>query len=400
MTPGSDFSLGNLPFGVFETPGGGPRAGIAFVDRIVDLASLAAKGLFADLRLPDPSVFSRPSLNAFIALGRPYWRAVRRRVASLLRDDAAIAAVPQSAAKMLLPVEIGDFVDFYSSEQHATNLGKMFRDPAKPLLPNWKHLPVGYHGRASSIVLSGQNVHRPRGQINPGGDTPEFAPTRALDFELEMAFIVGRATELGSSVSVAEAEDFIFGMALLNDWSARDIQRWEYVPLGPFLGKSFATSMTPWIVTLDALEPFRVTGPKQDPRPLPYLRSTAPGHFDINLEIELQPEGERPLRISRGNLRSSVYWTMAQQIAHLTSGGSRLRVGDICASGTISGDTPDSLGSLIEITQGGSRPLTFPDGAVRRFLEDGDTVIMRAWAGKDDARVGFGELRTKILPPA
>jgi fumarylacetoacetase len=393
----SDFSIHNLPFGVFESPGGAPHAGVAFEDRILDLAGVAAEGRFDDLHLPDPSVFSRPSLNAFIALGRPYWRAVRQRVAELLQDNPAVAAIQQSDVKMLLPIEIGDFVDFYSSEEHATNLGKMFRDPAKPLLPNWKHLPVGYHGRTSSIILSGHDIHRPRGQINPTNQEPEFAPSRQLDFELEMAFVVGRSTPLGSSLSVRDAEDAIFGMVLLNDWSARDIQRWEYVPLGPFLGKSFGTSITPWIVTLDALEPFRVAGPVQDPQPLPYLRSTTPGNFDINLEVVLQPEREPPMRISVTNFRQ-MYWNMSQQLAHLTSNGTNLRVGDLCGSGTISGTAPDSFGSMLELCWGGSRPLTFPGGAVRSFLADGDTVVMRAWAERDGVRVGFGELKTKILP--
>src|SRR6266849_4961000 len=331
----TDFSIHNLPFGVFETKGGGPRAGIAIGTQIVDLAQLAAQGHFKDLNLPDLSVFSRDSLNAFIALGKPYWRAVRQRVASLLTTDTAL--VEQAAAKMLPPVEIGDYVDFYSSEEHATNVGKMFRDPKNALLPNWKHLPVGYHGRSSSIIVSGQDIHRPKGQLGAG----EFAPTRQLDFELELAFIVGKATALGTSVSVDEADDCIFGMVLLNDWSARDIQRWEYVPLGPFLGKSFATSMTPWIVTLDALEPFRVDGPAQDPPVLPYLQSRGARNFDVHLEVFLQPDQERePMLISRTNFRR-MYWNMSQQLAHLTSNGTNVRVGDLCGSGTISGETPD-----------------------------------------------------------
>jgi fumarylacetoacetase len=377
-----DFSIHNLPFGVFRTPGAGPRAGIAFEDRIVDLADLARRGA---IEAPDPSVFSRPSLNAFIALGKPYWRAVRQRVASLL---PAAAAVPQSEATMLLPVEIGDYVDFYSSEYHATNLGRMFRGPDHPLLPNWKHLPVGYHGRCSSIVPSGRDIHRPKGQLDAG----VFGPSRRLDFELEMGFIVGRATELGTSVSAADAEDYIFGMVLVNDWSARDIQRWEYQPLGPFLGKSFATSISPWIVPLEALEPFRVAGPPQDPEPLPYLRASGPCAFDIQLEVALN---DTP--ITHSNFRY-LYWNMSQQLAHLTSNGANIRVGDLCASGTISGPDPGSYGSLVELSWNGTRPLRLPGGAVRTFLEDGDVVTMRAWAERGDVRVGFGELRTRILP--
>ena len=392
----TDFTIHNLPFGVFETEGGGPRAGVAIGPQIVDLARLAAQGVFKDLNIPDLSVFSRSSLNAFIALGKPYWRAVRTRVAQILASDNTPdtgALVEQKAARMLLPVEIGDYVDFYSSEEHATNVGKMFRDPAKALLPNWKHLPVGYHGRSSSIILSGQDIHRPKGQI--GAD--EFAPTRQLDFELELAFIVGKATALGTSVSTDEADDCIFGMVLLNDWSARDIQRWEYVPLGPFLGKSFATSITPWIVTLDALEPFRAPGPAQNPAVLPYLQTHRDKNFDIILEVLLQPEAEaNPMRVCRTNF-CRMYWNMNQQLAHLTSNGTNLQVGDLCASGTISGPTPDSFGSMLEICWNGTKPLTLPGGAVRRFLEDGDTVIMRAYAEREGLRVGFGELRTKIL---
>jgi fumarylacetoacetase len=384
-------TIHNLPFGVFETEGGGPRAGIAIGSQIVDLAQLAAQGYFHDLQIPDPSVFSRASLNAFIGLGKPYWRAVRQRVATFLASNGP--HIEQSAAKMLPPVEIGDYVDFYSSEEHATNVGKMFRDPNNALLPNWKHLPVGYHGRSSSIIVGGQDIHRPKGQLGAG----EFAPTRQLDFELELAFIVGKSTALGTSVSVDEADDCIFGMVLLNDWSARDIQRWEYVPLGPFLGKSFATSITPWIVILDALEPFRTPGPAQDPPVLPYLQSHGDKNFDIVLEVFLQPESEAtPMRVCRTNFRG-MYWNMNQQLAHLTSNGTNLRIGDLCASGTISGQTPDSFGSMLEICWNGTKPLTFPGGAVRRFLEDGDTVIMRAYAERDAIRVGFGELRTKIL---
>jgi fumarylacetoacetase len=392
-----DFSIHNLPFGVFEAEGHGPRAGVAIGDRIVDLAEAAAQGHFDDLNIPDLSVFSRSSLNGFIALGKPYWRSVRKRVARLL-DTGLQGSVAQKAVKMLVPVEIGDYVDFYSSEEHATNVGSMFRDPKNALMPNWKHLPVGYHGRNSSIIVSGRDIHRPKGQINPSNQSPEFAPTRALDFELEMGFIVGKSTALGNSVSTAEADDCIFGMVLLNDWSARDIQRWEYVPLGPFLGKSFATSISPWIVTLDALEPFRVAGPPQDPPVLPYLQTHGDKNFDIELEVFLQPESEsEPLRVCHTNFRG-IYWNMTQQLAHLTSNGANLRVGDLCGSGTVSGRTPDSFGSMLEIGWNGTRPLTFPGGAVRRFLEDGDVVIMRAYAEKEGVRVGFGELRTRILP--
>jgi fumarylacetoacetase len=397
----NDFSIRNLPFGVFAADDGGPRAGIAIDDRVLDLAEVAARGHFQDLKIPDLTVFSRSSLNSFIALGKPYWRAVRGRVAQLL--DTGLHNQPrffreQRAVKMLLPVDIGNYVDFYSSEEHATNVGKMFRDPKNALPVNWKHLPAGYHGRSSSIILGGQDIHRPKGQINPNNQSPEFGPTRQLDFELEMGFIVGKSTVLGNSVGAEEAGDCIFGMVLLNDWSARDIQRWEYVPLGPFLGKSFATSISPWIVTLDALQPFRVPGPAQDPPVLPYLQTHGDNNFDIHLEVLLQPESEAsPMRVCRTNFRG-IYWNMNQQLAHLTSNGTNLRVGDLCGSGTVSGTAPDSFGSMLELCWNGTRPLTFPGGAVRRFLEDGDTVVMRAHAERNGMRVGFGELRTRILP--
>ena len=394
-----DFSIHNLPFGVFASEGRAPRAGVAIGDSLVDLAEAAALGHFEDLNIPDLSVFSRSSLNGFIALGRPHWRSVRERVARLI-ESGQPRLIEQKAVKMLVPVEIGDYVDFYSSEEHATNVGSMFRDPKNALMHNWKHLPVGYHGRSSSIIVSGQDIHRPSGQINPSNQSPEFAPTRALDFELEMGFIVGKSTALGTRLSTEDADDCIFGMVLLNDWSARDIQRWEYVPLGPFLGKSFATSISPWILTLDALEPFRFAGPRQDPPVLPYLRTHGDKNFDIELEVSLQPKSEaEPMRVCRTNFRG-IYWNMNQQLAHLTSNGTNLRVGDLCGSGTVSGRTPGSFGSMLEICWNGTRPLTFPGGAVRRFLEDEDTVVMRAYAERAAVRVGFGELRTKILPPS
>ncbi len=393
-TSGDDFSIHNLPFGVFQTRDRGPRAGVAIGEQILDLAEVATRGHFDDLRLPDLSVFSQRSLNHFIALGKPNWNSVRRRVAELLDAGAGKGLIEQEEAEMLLPVEIGDYVDFYSCEEHATNIGKMFRDPANPLLPNWKHLPVGYHGRTSSIILSGQDVRRPKGQLGAG----EFGPTRQLDFELELGFIVGKNTALGSSVSVEDAGDCIFGMVLLNDWSARDIQRWEYVPLGPFLGKSFATSITPWIVPMEALEPFRVKGPPQDPPVAPYLRSSGEKNLDIHLEVLLRPESEASAKpICRMNFRG-MYWNMNQQLAHLTSNGTNLRVGDLCGSGTISGKEPDSFGSMLEISWNGTKPLTFPGGAMRTFLEDGDTVIMRAYAERGGVRVGFGELRSRCRP--
>ena len=306
-----------------------------------------------------------------------------------------------SEVEMLLPVKIGDYTDFYSSMEHAKNVGTMFRDPANALLPNWKHLPVGYHGRASSIVVSGTNFHRPKGQIKPvDSETPIFSPTRSLDFELEMAFIIGKETKLGESISTKDAEDYIFGMVLFNDWSARDIQQWEYIPLGPFLGKNFCSSISPWIVTMDALEPFRVAGPKQEPEVLPYLQFEGKKNYDINLEVCIQPE---PLNlnpettvVSKSNFKY-MYWNMCQQLAHHTVNGCNIRVGDLMASGTISGSTPDSYGSMLELTWKGTKPIKLSDGSERKFINDNDTVIMRGYCEKENLKIGFGEMKGKIL---
>ncbi|MCW5983313.1 MAG: fumarylacetoacetase [Bryobacteraceae bacterium] len=406
---GSDFPIQNLPFGVFWAPDRGHRAGVAIGRQILDLGELATLGYFADPPLPDPKVFHRESLNAFLALGRQWQRRARATAGRLLDENTAQlrdnaehrrrALVDQSEAEMRLPVEIGDYVDFYSSLEHAANVGKMFR-PGNPLLPNWKHLPIGYHGRCSSIVAGGADVRRPRGQINPSGDEPEFAPTRKLDFELEVGFIVGKGSSLGAPIPVEEAADHIFGLVLVNDWSARDIQQWEYQPLGPFLGKSFATSISPWIVTLDALEPFRAEGPEQDPRPLPYLRTGGKRNLDVELSVWLQPETEpHGLEVCRSNFRH-IYWSMEQQLAHLTSNGANVRVGDLCASGTVSGPAPGAYGSMLEITWNGTAPVRFPAGAERAFLEDGDRVTMRGFAQRGSVRIGFGDLSARVLPPA
>jgi fumarylacetoacetase len=352
-------------------------------------------------------VFDRASLNDFIALGRPAWTKARKRIGELLRadkpelrDNAALrtrALLPMKEARLHLPVDVPGYTDFYSSKEHATNVGSMFRDPKNALLPNWVHLPIAYNGRASSVVVSGTPVRRPRGQLKPpDAERPVFAPSKKLDFELETAFIVGQGNALGEPVQVGDAEKHIFGMVLLNDWSARDIQTWEYVPLGPFNSKTFATSISPWIVTLDALEPFRVAGPAQDPEPLPYLRQSGPHAFDIRLEVALAAGGTTTT-VSRTNFRY-LYWSMAQQLAQHTVAGCNTRVGDVMASGTISGSTPDSLGSLLELAWNGQRPLELPDGAKRSFLEDGDEVIMTGWCQGEGYRVGFGELRGAILP--
>ncbi len=402
----SDFPIQNLPFGVFKTPGLTPRLCTAIGDYVADLQVLSEHGFFDDLGI-DIRVFAQPYLNEFIALGKKKTSAVRSRLAEILDDDleewdasqlADYFLHKQNKVQMLLPVKVGDYTDFYSSREHATNVGTMFRGKEKALMPNWLHLPVGYHGRASSIVVSGTPVRRPRGQQMPdGADKPAFGPCRLLDFELEMAFVVGKDTALGESVDASEAEDYIFGLALFNDWSARDIQKWEYVPLGPFLGKSFASTISPWIVTLDALEPFRTEGPEQDPTPLPYLQTKGPKSFDIQLEVEIRPGQGEGKTVCRSNFKY-LYWNMAQQLAHHTVNGCNIRVGDMMASGTISGPTPDSYGSMLELSWRGANPIAMPDGSERKFLLDGDTVVLRGWCEKDGRRVGFGEASGKVLP--
>ncbi|REE01250.1 fumarylacetoacetase [Marinoscillum furvescens] len=404
---GSDFPIQNLPFGIFKTKSISPRAATAIGDFVVDLHSLHEYGFFAGIALPK-DVFAHATLNYFISLGKETTGAVRERLSELLQSDNAElrdqpearekAFYRQAEVEMLLPVKVGDYTDFYSSEQHAFNVGSMFRDPDNALLPNWKHIPVGYHGRASSIVVSGVDIRRPKGQtLEPGADAPTFGPTKRLDFELEMAFITGKATQMGDSISVNEAEDYIFGFSLFNDWSARDVQKWEYVPLGPFLAKNFASSISPWIVTLDALDPFRVPGPKQDPKVLPYLEYSGDKNFDINLEVLIQPENADAKRVSLSNFKY-MYWNIAQQLAHHTVNGCNINVGDMYASGTISGPTPDSYGSMLELAWKGTKPVPMPDGTERKFIHDGDTVIMRGFAEKDGVRIGFGEVKTKVLP--
>lgn len=402
----SDFSIYNLPFGIFKNKKLSPRIGIAIGDKIIDLSILDQEGFFANMFLPE-GIFIKDSLNELIALGKVQTKKIRERVQSLLladngelRDHSARGKVmvTRKEAEMLLPVKIGDYTDFYSSIEHATNVGKMFRDPENALLPNWKHLPVGYHGRASSIVVSGTPIHRPKGQFkDPDMELPSFGPSRRLDFELEVAFITGKQTKLGDSISTEDAEDYIFGFVLFNDWSARDIQAWEYVPLGPFLGKSFGSSISPWVVTLEALEPFRITGPEQEPEVLPYLKCSKPHSFDINLEVLIQPEGKKASKVCTSNFKN-LYWNVAQQLAHHTSNGCNINVGDMMASGTISGSTEDSLGSMLELSWKGTRAVKLDDGEERKFIEDGDMVNMRGFAEVDGMRVGFGEVRTQILP--
>lgn len=396
----SHFTIHNIPFGIFSTAGTQPRVGVAIGDHILDLHAVSALGAF-DF---DTSVFAKNKLNDFIALGKPVTNKVRTDLQAWLQDDQSVLGgkpglfVRQSEATMHMPVSVGDYTDFYSSIEHATNVGKMFRDPDNALLPNWKHIPVGYHGRASSIVLSGVPVKRPKGQVLPkGADVPIFTPSKRLDFELEMAFIAGSKTELGSTVPVDQAEDHIFGMVLFNDWSARDIQKWEYVPLGPFLAKNFASSISPWVVTLEALEPFRIAGPEQEPAVLPYLRSTGAHNFDIDLEISLTPEQGDETVICQSNFKY-MYWNMAQQLAHHTVNGCNINVGDMMASGTISGKTEDSFGSMLELAWSGTKPISLNGGITRTFIEDHDTVTMRGVTKKGAIQVGFGEVTTKIMP--
>jgi fumarylacetoacetase len=402
---GSDFPIQNLPFGCFEHGYKEARAGIRIGDHVLDLFELHATGLLDDLGMEGKDTIG--PLNDLIGRGKAVTNALRNRVSELLRHDngklknhAAIDTIllPIAECRMKLPVEIGDYTDFYSSEDHARNVGTMFRDPDNALLPNWKHLPVAYHGRASSIVVSGTPIRRPKGQQIPADSTqPVFGPSKLLDFELEVGFILGKNNPLGSSISTAEAEDHIFGLVLFNDLSARDIQKWEYVPLGPFLAKNFGSPISPWIVTLEALEPFRVRSYEQDPEVLPYLKYDGACNYDIQLEVALKNEAFDAHPICRSNFKY-MYWTMVQQLAHHTVNGCNTRVGDIYASGTISGPEPGSFGSMLEITWRGTKPLDMPDGTQRKFVQDGDSIIMRGWAEKDGVRIGFGEVDTEILP--
>ncbi|MEX3974415.1 fumarylacetoacetase [Paraburkholderia caribensis] len=409
--PSCDFPIQNLPFGIFSDGlNATRRAGVAIGDYIVDLAALDSAGL---LTVPSSgagdSVFVRDALNDFIASGRDTWRSVRIQLSKLLsrdhatlRDDAELrnrALIRQADATLYLPVQIPGYTDFYSSKEHATNVGSMFRDPKNALLPNWLEIPIGYNGRASSVVVSGTPVRRPNGQLKlPDQERPVFGACRKLDIELETGFIVGRGNALGEPIRCGDAEDHIFGMVLLNDWSARDIQQWEYVPLGPFNSKGFATTISPWIVTLDALEPFRVAQPAQDPQPLEYLRHAGEHAFDISLEVLLKPQGAKEATtISRTNFRH-MYWTMAQQLAHHTVSGCNTRVGDLMGSGTISGPTGDSFGSLLELTWNGKNPLQLKEGGTRGFIEDGDELTLAGWCQGDGYRVGFGKCVGEILP--
>jgi fumarylacetoacetase len=403
---GSDFPIQNLPFGIFKTKYLTPVGGVAIGELVLDLVYLHENGFLDGLGLP-AGIFNQKYLNDFFALGRVTIREVRERISELLRADneelrdniaaREIALIPMAEVQMLKPVLIKNYTDFYSSEEHATNVGSMFRDPKNALLPNWKHLPVGYHGRASSIVISGTNLHRPKGQIKPAdSEQPTFGPSRKLDFELEVAFITCGETKLGHPVNIRDAEDYIAGLVLFNDWSARDIQQWEYVPLGPFLGKNFGSTISPWVVTLDALEPFRCEGPVQNPKVLDYLQLPGKNNFDIHLQVSIQNESGDELIVSKSN-HKYLYWNIFQQLAHHTVNGCNVQVGDVYASGTISGPTPDSFGSMLELTWNGQKPITLTDGTKRTFIDDGDTVIIKGAAVNHGVSIGFGECKGKIL---
>ncbi|MDO9258088.1 MAG: fumarylacetoacetase [Bacteroidales bacterium] len=403
----SDFSMENIPFGIGLIQGNGKCICTRIGDTVIDLAGMARLGYFDHLGFK-VSDFEKPVLNDFISKGKKSASRIRTIIQECFMEsnssDSDMALIKQMALhnaseiQMLMPVLVGDYTDFYSSIEHATNVGMMFRDPANALLPNWRHIPVGYHGRASSIVVSGAEIHRPKGQIKPAtSEFPVFSPTMQLDFELETAFVIGKENPLGDSISTAEAEEYIFGMVLFNDLSARDIQSWEYVPLGPFLSKNFASVISPWIVTLDALEPFRCNGPGQQPEVLPYLQFDGERNFDINLQVRIKPENKEETIVSKSNFKY-MYWNMSQQLAHHTINGCNMRVGDLCGSGTISGPDAESYGSMLELTWKGTKPIAMPDGSERKFINDNDTVIMRGFGKKDGIRVGFGEANVKILP--
>ena len=398
----SDFSIYNLPFGIFSESDHIKRVGVAIGDKIVDVYAAFELGVFKDLNF-DITVLESNYLNDFIALGKSTTVKIREYIqAELCNENSVLKLHPsvfikQSSVQMHLPVKVGDYTDFYSSIEHATNIGTMFRDPDNALLPNWKHLPVGYHGRASSIIVSGENVHRPKGQVVLAPNTaPVFQASTRVDFELEMGFIIGKSTKLGDSVSTDAADEYIFGKVLFNDWSARDIQKWEYVPLGPFLAKSFASSMSPWVVTLEALEPFKIDGPKQEPSVLPYLNFKGSKNYDINLEVSIQPENCKETVVSHSNFKY-MYWNMNQQLAHHTVNGCNLNVGDLMASGTISGKSPDSYGSMLELSWAGSKPVELLEGGSRKFIQDNDSVIMRGHCQKGEIRVGFGDVKSTLL---
>ncbi len=402
----SDFSIHNIPFGIYGDAAIKHRACSAIGDYIIDLAELAKHGYLNNL--VSTEIFESKFLNDFIGLGKSTTNKVRERIIDLFSTEnkelqnntthQQLILKKQSDVCMLLPVQVGDYTDFYSSIDHATNIGKMIRDPENALMPNWKHIPVGYHGRASSIQVSGHSLHRPKGQQKPAdAPVPVYGPCKLLDFELETGFIIGKNTAIGESVSTAKADEYIFGMLLFNDWSARDIQTWEYVPLGPFLSKNFASTVSPWIVTLEALEPFRTKGYVQEPKVLPYLEYSGDKNVDIKLEVYIQPENGNANKVCTSNYKY-MYWTMEQQLAHHTVNGCNVNVGDLMGSGTISGPEPHEFGSMMELSWKGTKPLKMDDGTERKFINDNDTVIIKGWCEKEGIRVGFGECKAKVLP--
>ena len=405
VSPTSDFSIQNLPYGVFSARGLAPRIGVAIGDDILDLWELEQDG-----RLKvEPGTFAVPSLNAFMHQGAKVWSQTRARISELLRADhpelrdndelRKLALVPMREAKLHLPIAVSGYTDFYSSKEHATNVGVMFRGKDNALQPNWLHMPIGYNGRVSTVVVSGTKVKRPRGQLKPpNADSPGFGPCRRLDFELEMGVVIGQPSAMGEMLNEAQAEAMIFGFVMLNDWSARDIQQWEYVPLGPFQAKAFATSISPWVVTREALEPFRLHGPEQTPAPLPYLKQALPNNYDLELDVALRTgEMNTAQNICRTNFKY-MYWSSVQQLVHHASSGCAMNVGDLLGSGTISGPEKHQRGSLLEISWNGAEPIDLPGGAKRTFLEDGDQLVMRGWCQGDGYRVGFGEVEGTIVP--
>jgi fumarylacetoacetase len=409
VSPTSDFPIQNLPYGVFSSRDGlAPRVGVAIGDYVLDLWELEQDGR---LDVAELGVFAAPMLNPFMALGPKVWSRTRARISELLRHDnlelrdnpelRERVLVPMADVKLYLPIAVAGYTDFYSSKEHATNVGVMFRGKDNALQPNWLHMPIGYNGRASTVVVSGTKVKRPRGQLKPpSAEVPSFGPCKRLDFELEMGFVIGQPSPIGEMLNEKQAEDIIFGFVLLNDWSARDIQQWEYVPLGPFQGKAFATSISPWIVTREALEPFRMHGPAQDPAPLPYLKQARPNNYDLQLDVALRaaPMNEAA-NISRTNFKY-MYWSSVQQLVHHASSGCAMNIGDLLGSGTISGPEKDQRGSLLEISWNGTEPVELASGVARTFLEDGDSLVMRGWCQGDGYRVGFGEVEGTITPAA
>jgi len=407
----SHFPIQNLPYGVFKLKKvrSEPSVGAAIGDYVLDLSVLEHKGLFKKTNLANKTVFETDSLIPFMAQGRDTWKQVRILLQTILSDDnpllrdnkdlRKIALIPINDVEMCMPVEIGDYTDFYSSKEHATNVGTMFRGKDNALLPNWLHMPIGYHGRSSSIVISGTNITRPKGQTKPAdSDNPVFGPTKLLDFELEIGFLIGTPNKLGEPITIEKAYDHIFGMVLVNDWSARDIQTWEYQPLGPFLAKNFATSISPWVVTMEALEPFRCAGPQQNPEPMEYLQSKGDLSYDIKLDVSIRTSQQKDeFIISRSNFKY-LYWNICQQLAHHTVNGCNVRTGDMMASGTISGQAKDSYGSMLELTWRGENPIKLPSGEERKFLQDDDTLTIKGYCEGEGYKVGFGEVTGKINP--